>query len=234
MDHIAYAREKGLARHGFRLHAPQPHPQHADQHEIPEECEQGKQVDEATAGKVGLRTAESMLSVEQAADRGPGNGGDLKNGRAPGHGVDKVLLWNQVRNQRGRGRPAESTAGADQKQHKVNRQNAMKPGSREPQQQRRARRLERIAQQHHAPAVKPVGDVAGRQQKKQSRQKQREPGVAQVERAMRDLVDLPGNRKRLRLGPDHNCAARRLVQAKIARLKRRDPALKTLSHVSLL
>ena len=66
-------------------------------------------------------------SEEQAAQRWAGDGGDLKDRRAPGNGVDKVLLGNEVRNERGAGGPAEGAPCADKKEHPIDRQTRCSP-----------------------------------------------------------------------------------------------------------
>jgi hypothetical protein len=69
-------------------------------------------------------------------------------------------------------------------------------------------------------AIETVGNVTGGQKKEQPRQKEREPGVAQVNGAMRDGIDLPSHRDGLRLGTQDDGYARKLVSPEIAKGKR--------------
>ena len=58
-------------------------------------------------------------------------------------------------------------------------------------QRHRAERLDRVADQDNPSPVVAVGDMTRCQHKEDSRSKQGQPGKAQVERRMRDLVHLP-------------------------------------------
>jgi len=84
------------------------------------------------------------------------------------------------------------------------------------QQHSSAQDLQSIADQDHLPPVEAIGRVAGRQHKKQSGQKQRQPRIAQVQRPVRDGIYLPGNRHRLSLGAQNDRRARQLVPPEIA------------------
>ena len=66
------------------------------------------------------------------------------------------------------------------------------------------------------PPVKAVCHMARGQQKQQSRQKQRQPRVTQVQRPVRDGVNLPRNRNRLSLRAQNHGAARQLISPEVA------------------
>ncbi len=74
----------------------------------------------------------------------------------------------------------------------------------------------RVAGQNYAPAVEAIRHMARGQQKKQPRQKQRQPRVAKVNGAVRDGVDLPRHRDRLRFSAQNHGHSRKLVSPEIA------------------
>ena len=83
-------------------------------------------------------------------------------------------------------------------------------------QRARAKYLQRVAGQDHAPAVEAVGHVTRGQQKKQPRQKQRQPRVAKVDGAVRNGVNLPRHRDRLRFSAQNHRHARQLISPEIS------------------
>ncbi len=85
----------------------------------------------------------------------------------------------------------------------------------QPHQRQRAHHLQAIKKQQNPPPVKAVRNVAGNQQEKQTGQKQRQPGIAQVDSAVRDRVNVPGNGHRLRLGAQNGRAAGQLISSKV-------------------
>ena len=89
----------------------------------------------------------------------------------------------------------------------------------EVKQGRRADELERVAQQDDEAAVVAVCGVAGGQDAEEAGQEERKAGVAERERRVGDLVDLPGDCHGLRLGTENDEQASGLVEAKVARLK---------------
>ena len=92
----------------------------------------------------------------------------------------------------------------------------MQAGAGELEQSQGAGDLEAIADEDDLPAVKAVGDVAGREQEEQAGQKLGQAGVAQVERTVGDGVDLPGNGQRLRRRAQNGGHARQLEASKIS------------------
>ena len=92
---------------------------------------------------------------------------------------------------------------------------------RQPEQHHRAYQLHRVASQDQPLAVISVRRVPRRQHKQHPRQKQRQPRRPQQQRTVRNLVNLPRYRNRLRLGPQDHKKSRQLVVAKAARLERR-------------
>src|SRR5579883_199638 len=83
-------------------------------------------------------------------------------------------------------------------------------------QRQRAENLERVADNNHLPPVEAVRGVSGGQHKQQSGQKECQPRVSKIERAVRNLINEPRNGERLRLCADNDEHARKLVEAKIA------------------
>jgi len=61
--------------------------------------------------------------------------------------------------------------------------------------------------------------MPGGQHENQPRQKQCQPRVSEVKRLVRDLIDLPRHRQRLRLGAHDDKHSRHLVAPKVARQK---------------
>jgi len=64
-------------------------------------------------------------------------------------------------------------------------------------------------------AIEAVGHVPGRQHEEEAGKEERQAGVAQVQRAVGDGVDLPGHRHRLRLRAQDGRHARQLVPPEI-------------------
>jgi hypothetical protein len=92
---------------------------------------------------------------------------------------------------------------------------------REEEERGAAEDLKSVADQDDLAPVEAVGHMAGRQHEDESGKKKREAGIAEVDSAVRDEIDLPGDGERLRLGSDHDHDARKLIAAKIAGLEGR-------------
>jgi hypothetical protein len=144
----------------------------------------------------------------------------LKDGRSPGNRVHEVLSRDKVRHQRGAGWPAERATRPDDEENRKNRPHAVDAGPREAKKHRGTDRLQRVANQDHMTAVEAVGHVAGGQNEDQPRQKQHQPRVAQIDGPVRDLVDLPRHRQRLRLRAHDDDDACELIAEEVAGEKR--------------
>ena len=105
-------------------------------------------------------------------------------------------------------------------QHRVDRPHMPGRMQRKPHQRQRASACSRITDQDDPAPVVAVGHVARGQHEEDSRREQRQPGQAQIQRRMRDLVHLPGHRDRLRLRAQNHQQPRRLVEPEVARQKR--------------
>ena len=68
--------------------------------------------------------------------------------------------------------------------------------------------------------VKAVGNVAGGEQEEQAGQKESQPGIAKVQRPVRNGIHLPGHGHRLRLCAKDSNAARPLIEPEVAGGKR--------------
>ena len=204
------------------LHAARAHVERDDQDQEPEQGKQREAINNARAGQLARRNTarkhpHQRQRVEDAAERRAGGVGELEDGPAPCDRVDEMLFRNQMRDQRGAGRPGERPSRADEKKHAVNGEHAPRARQRERQQAAGAKHLERIADQdHHAP-IEAVGHVTGGQQKEQPGKKQRQAGVAQVQRAMGHGVNLPRHGYCLRLRAQDHHHACELVAAEVAR-----------------
>ena len=86
----------------------------------------------------------------------------------------------------------------------------------EGQQRQGAQDLEKVADQDHQAPVVAVGNMARRQQKYQPGQKQHQPRVAQIDRPVGDLIDLPGYSHRLGFGAHDDHHPCQLIAAKVS------------------
>jgi len=90
-------------------------------------------------------------------------------------------------------------------------------GDGEPEERGGADCLQGIAGKDDAPAVVAVGGMACGEHADEAGEEEREAGEAEFQGRVGDLVDLPGDCDRLRLGPDDDHEARGLVQTEVAR-----------------
>src|ERR1035441_8666614 len=119
--------------------------------------------------------------------------------------------------ERGAGGTGEGAAGTDEEKDSVDGEYAMAAAVGEGEQTGSADDLERIADEDDLAAVEAVGDVSRRQEKERAGKKKREAGKAQVEGAVGNGVDLPGDGDRLRLRAEDDGDAGQLVEAEVAR-----------------
>ena len=66
------------------------------------------------------------------------------------------------------------------------------------------------------PSIIAIGCVSAQQQEQNSRQKQSQSGIAKINRPMRNCIDLPRHRDRLRFGSNNDKQPRQLISTKIA------------------
>ena len=158
-----------------------------------------------------------------ATDCGAGHVGCLVDRGAPGDGVDELRLAHQAGEERAGSGAGEGAAEANAEQHGVDGPDAANgagAAEREAQQNAAAEGLKGVAGEDDAAAVVAIGDVARGEHEEQPGKEQREAGVAEIERGVRDLVDLPRHGHRLCLGPEDHEQTRRLVEAEVAREQR--------------
>ena len=86
----------------------------------------------------------------------------------------------------------------------------------EPEEGRGTEHLDGVADQNDAAAVEAIGDVPAGQDEEQAGQEEGEAGIAEVKRAVRDLVDLPGDSDRLRFRSHDDEGPRALIEAEVA------------------
>ena len=109
----------------------------------------------------------------------------------------------------------ETSAGADEEEHRVNREDGGDGMESDPEQGGGGDGLEGVAGEDDGALVVAVGDVAGGQHEEEPGQEQCEAGVAERERGVGDLVDLPGDGDGLRLGAEDDKQPRGLIEAEI-------------------
>src|SRR6185437_7993751 len=91
---------------------------------------------------------------------------------------------------------------------------------REVQQGHRADCLQSIAEQDDRAAVVAVGHMTGCKDEEDARREERQSREAELERRMRDGIDLPCHCNRVRLSTENHQQPRELIQAKVAREER--------------
>ncbi len=197
-------------------HRPCPHGAH--QHEKRKQSHQRECVHRCCA-MPWRKHAGQRHRQQKAAHRWPSNIRNLEYNRPPRHRVHKVVLGHQAGQQRGRRWPAERAPQSNPQKHRIDRPHPQGRMQRKPHQRDRAYRLNRIAHQDDPAPIVPVGHMSRGEDKDDPRRKQRQAGEAQGERRMRDLVNLPCHRNRLRLRPQDHQQPRHLIQPEVAREK---------------
>src|ERR1700678_4013081 len=101
MDHVAKAGEHNLERCSLVLHASRADVKAGDENEEPAERSQGEDIDNARALQfcIGNEVRE-WEGEQQAAHRRPGDVGELPDSASPGDRVDKMVLGDEMGNQR--------------------------------------------------------------------------------------------------------------------------------------
>jgi hypothetical protein len=79
-----------------------------------------------------------------------------------------------------------------------------------------AKALQPITNQDDVPSIIAIGCVSAQQQEQNSRQKQSQSGIAKIDRSMRNCINLPRHRDRLRFGSNNDKQPRQLISTKIA------------------
>ena len=204
MAHVFEPGEDHFERCAAMLHAAGTNMKTGDKCDEPDEGSDGENKYDARALKPG--SGEEMREregKEQAADCRPGDVGDLKDGSAPGDGIDEVLLRDEVRHQCRTCRAGEGAPGADDKKDRVNYQNILRATDGVHGQHDAGKALKGVASQNDVSPVKSIGDVARREQEEESGKKEGQPRVTEVDGAMRDGVDLPGDGDGLRFSAEN-------------------------------
>src|ERR1019366_5707867 len=136
------------------------------------------------------------------------------------------------------GRTAEGAPRPNAYKHSVDRPDATVRMQRKVDQRQGAEGLRCIAAEDDGAAVVAVGDVSGSEHEEDDGGEERQPGEAERERGVGNLVDLPGDSDGLRLRAKNDQQAGRLVEAEVARKKRAPRAraprpVPTLCHIRL-
>ena len=229
MKHIPEPGEHHLERCRAVLHAAGPGVQAAHQRQEPEQRAQREHVNNARALEFCAgNPAHQRQREHHPAQRRPHRVRELEDGPAPGDGVHKMFFRHQVRNKRGACRRGEGSSRPDEKQDSIDGQHAGYARPREGEQRAGANDLQAVANQDDPAAVEPVGRMPGRQKKEKSGKKQRQPRVAQVERAVGDGIHLPRHGDRLRLRAQNDRDAGKLVAPEITGSKRLQTAPRRL------
>ncbi len=126
----------------------------------------------------------------------------------------KMFFGNQQRQNRAANGRVERTHDSDQRAHDVNRVHGVRSANRDRQQQRRADRESRVADGENLAAVEAVGRVPRHEKKQDAGKELREAHEAEIERTLRDFVDLPADRDRLHFRGKHDAESRDLIEHK--------------------
>ena len=108
-------------------------------------------------------------------------------------------MRDQVGSDRRCRRHAESPGNSEQHHHGKHRPDDLEPSVGEDQQQHRAQHFGGVTERQDQAPVEAIGDLPGNQDQRQERHELREPYEAQVQRIVRDRVDLPSHGDALHL-----------------------------------
>ena len=161
---------------------------------------------------------------EQARQRRAGDGGDL-----PGHGVEaervgQVRARHQQRDQRLARRRVERQRRAADGDDGIEHGGRAVAGVRGPRQRQRARRHQRLRDEHQAPAIERVGDDAAAEREQDDGDDPEQADQAQRQRRAGQLVDLIRHRHRLHLRAGERDELAEEEQTEVARAQRGEAA----------
>ena len=158
--------------------------------------------------------------VDQSAHHRSHHHCALKHARPEGHRAGEHVFRHHQRQERLRRRTVEAAHHAIQYQDRVNRPHRREPAQRQREQQRRDERESHVAALQNALPRKTVGCLPRNQKQQNPRQELRQPHQSQVQRAVRQCIDLPSHRHRLHLAGDSRQHSAGHVEAEIRILKR--------------
>jgi len=150
--------------------------------------------------------------IDQAADGGAEDRGDLKECGAPGERVFEMLFRDDERQDRAAGWAGEGARDAHEPDDNINWIHRVRTAKSDREQQRRAHPEADVADGEDSRAVVAVGGVSRERQENDSRQKLHEADEAKVQLAVGDFVDLPHYGDGLHLGGENDEGSRDLVQ----------------------
>lgn len=139
-------------------------------------------------------------SVNQPSQSGTNHACNLKDRRSPCHRIPKMLLRYHLRNQGLTHRTAERSGNPDEKQYCEDGKDRMDSCPSLQKQKQRAKRIGDIASKQYATSIKAIGSMTSSQRQENARQKLNQADIAQVQRPVRNLEDLPSHCDRLHFG----------------------------------
>ncbi len=139
------------------------------------------------------------IDIEQPTQSRPGDGRYLESRRVEGDRIPEAFDGYEIRRDRGRRWHAESPGHAEQHHDREHRPDNLEAGVGEGEQQHSAEYFGGVTEGQDQPSIPTIGNLARNQDQRQKRHELREADEAQVERIMRDRVDLPSHRDALHL-----------------------------------
>ena len=130
---------------------------------------------------------------QQAAERRPGNNGDLRRRRRPRNRARQHARRHDIRQRRLQARLLEGASDADAERHgeqEMRRQPSGRGGER---QHRDGKRLEDLRHENNGAAVIAIRRVAGGEEQSDARDELNEPDQAELEWAARQIVHQPAD-----------------------------------------
>src|SRR5262249_59430830 len=162
--------------------------------------------------------------------------GTLKYRRVPGNRARKDLGRNKQRQQRSGRRSVEGSHDPENYEHSIDERDVADPYPCHLKEKRVAKGESDVADQDKPFAIKTVGDVTGWQKEEDDRQKLCQTDEAKIERASRDLVNLPTDRNRLHLqrGDQKKSSDRERCEIGVAERSQAGVVAFVIGHVLLL
>ena len=143
--------------------------------------------------------------VEQAAGKRPGDGGGARDRRDEGEGVADGIRRHEIRDDRLLHRIDEAARRAEDHEREKDGPDHLDVDPGKDQEQPGAERVHDKRQRHDEAAVVAVGDGAGGEHEHEHRQELREADQPEIERIVRDVVDLPADGDALDLHGERPC-----------------------------
>ena len=153
--------------------------------------------------------------VDQAAERRTQNRPALIHGTVPGDGILQMFFGDDLRQERAAHRIVERPHHSKQNHNGVHGQDRPESTQRIEEQQRRAHAKSSVAGHQQFSPVERVRRMPRDQKQQDARRELGQPHQAQVERPLRDFVDLPADRDRLHLEAGYDQKTSQLVKRKV-------------------